>query len=227
MNFENFVPEEFKRELAQFNLKDRLLQMTKLPSELPSEVVRISWLLGMWEGVGQGQYPNSNNFSFVQQIEFTNDGQSFLNYESKSWNLNSDGTSGEPLHTEKGFFRPGDGTGIEAVISHITGITEIWTGINEVLSIEDAKITSARARLATNWVGRTPSAKPVDAGDRLYGLMNGELMWTYDMAAVGQEMQNHLWARLKPLSDSEIIETKKTLRPVRLHEITQISGVKK
>ena len=112
------------------------------------------------------------------------------------------------MHTEKGFFRPGDGTGIEAVISHITGITEIWTGINEVLSIEDAKITSARARLATNLVGRTPSAKPVDAGDRLYGLMNGELMWTYDMAAVGQEMQNHLWARLKPLSDSEIIETK-------------------
>ena len=77
-------------------------------------------------------------------------------------------------------------------------------------TIEEAKITSARARIATQWVGRVPSAKPVDAGDRLYGLMNGELMWTYDMAAVGQEMQNHLWARLKPLSDSQIIETKKT-----------------
>ena len=47
------------------------------------------------------------------------------------------------------------------------------------------------------------------------------------MAAVGQEMQNHLWARLKPLSDVEIIETKKTLRPVRKHKIPEIPGVKK
>ena len=97
---------------------------------------------------------------------------------------------------------------------------------NEVLSIEEAKITSARARLATKWVGRTPSAKPVDAGDRLYGLMNGELMWTYDMAAVGQEMQNHLWARLKPLNENEILETKKTMQPVRKHKIPEIPGVK-
>ncbi len=200
--------------------------MNKLPSQLPSEIVRISWLLGMWEGVGQGQYPNSKNFSFIQQMEFTNDGQNYINYESKSWELKEDGTSGDALHFEKGFWRPGESTSIEVVISHVTGISEIWTGINEVLSIEEAKITSARARLATKWVGRTPSAKPVDAGDRLYGLMNGELMWTYDMAAVGQEMQNHLWARLKPLNENEILETKKTMQPVRKHKIPEIPGVK-
>jgi hypothetical protein len=66
----------------------------------------------------------------------------------------------------------------------------------------------------------------VDAGDRLYGLMNGELMWTYDMAAVGQEMQNHLWARLKPLSELEISETKKTGKPVNKHVVPSIPGVK-
>ena len=191
--------------------------MSKLPSELPPEIVRISWLLGHWEGVGEGQYPNSKSFSFIQQLEFINDGRPFINYESRSWQLNSDGTSGEPMHSEKGFWRPGEGATVEVAISHVTGISEIWTGINEVLTIEDAKITSARARLATKWVGRVPSAKPVDAGDRLYGLMNGELMWTYDMAAVGQEMQNHLWARLKPLSEEQIEITKKTGN--HMHEV--------
>ncbi len=200
--------------------------MSKLPSELPPEIVRISWLLGHWEGVGQGQYPNSSNFSFIQQLEFNNDGRPFIDYESKSWELNADGTAGKPLHSEKGFWKPGEGTSVEVSISHVTGISEIWTGINEVLTIEEAKITSARARIATQWVGRVPSAKPVDAGDRLYGLMNGELMWTYDMAAVGQEMQNHLWARLKPLSESQIIETKKTGKPVNKHVVPSIPGVK-
>lgn len=200
--------------------------MSKLPSELPPEIVRISWLLGHWEGVGQGQYPNSSNFSFIQQLEFNNDGRPFIDYESKSWELNSDGTAGKPLHSEKGFWKPGEGTSVEVSISHVTGISEIWTGINEVLTIEEAKITSARARIATQWVGRVPSAKPVDAGDRLYGLMNGELMWTYDMAAVGQEMQNHLWARLKPLSETQIIETKKTGKPVNKHVVPSIPGVK-
>jgi len=206
--------------------QDRLFLMSKLPSELPPEIVRISWLLGHWEGVGQGQYPNSSNFSFIQQLEFNNDGRPFIDYESKSWELNTDGTAGKPLHSEKGFWKPGEGTSVEVSISHVTGISEIWTGINEVLTIEEAKITSARARIATQWVGRVPSAKPVDAGDRLYGLMNGELMWTYDMAAVGQEMQNHLWARLKPLSETQIIETKKTGKPVNKHVVPSIPGVK-
>ena len=200
--------------------------MSKLPSELPPEIVRISWLLGHWEGVGQGQYPNSSNFSFIQQLEFNNDGRPFIDYESKSWELNADGSAGKPLHSEKGFWKPGEGTSVEVSISHVTGISEIWTGLNEVLTIEEAKITSARARIATQWVGRVPSAKPVDAGDRLYGLMNGELMWTYDMAAVGQEMQNHLWARLKPLSETQIIETKKTGKPVNKHVVPSSPGVK-
>jgi len=200
--------------------------MSKLPSELPPEIVRISWLLGHWEGVGQGQYPNSSNFSFIQQLEFNNDGRPFIDYESKSWELNADGSAGKPLHSEKGFWKPGEGTSVEVTISHVTGISEIWTGLNEVLTIEEAKITSARARIATQWVGRVPSAKPVDAGDRLYGLMNGELMWTYDMAAVGQEMQNHLWARLKPLSETQISETKKTGKPVNKHVVPSIPGVK-
>ena len=84
--------------------------MSKLPSQLPPEIVRISWLLGHWEGVGQGQYPNSKNFSFIQQIEFKNNGDLHLEYESKSWEFDPDGFSGQSLHLENGFWRPGEGS---------------------------------------------------------------------------------------------------------------------
>jgi hypothetical protein len=46
-------------------------------------------------------------------------------------------------------------------------------------------------------VARTDSAKEYTAGHRLYGLVNGELMWAYDMAAVGQPLQPHISATLR------------------------------
>ena len=50
--------------------------------------------------------------------------------------------------------------------------------------------------MATDVVARTHSAKEYNAGHRLYGLVDGDLLWTFDMAAMGQELQPHLWARL-------------------------------
>ena len=67
-----------------------------------------------------------------------------------------------------------------------------------MLGIEDARITGARATLRTDVIAASPSAKPYSAGERLYGLVGGELMWTFDMAAVGEPLTNHLSARLRP-----------------------------
>ena len=43
---------------------------------------------------------------------------------------------------------------------------------------------------------RTETAKEVTAGHRLYGLVEGDLWFAYDMAAQGQELQPHLWGKL-------------------------------
>ncbi|HET9861368.1 MAG TPA: heme-binding beta-barrel domain-containing protein, partial [Nocardioidaceae bacterium] len=50
--------------------------------------------------------------------------------------------------------------------------------------------------IATDAVARTGTAKEYNAGHRLYGLVEGDLLWAYDMAAMGQELQPHLWGRL-------------------------------
>ena len=46
-------------------------------------------------------------------------------------------------------------------------------------------------------VARTESAKEYSAGHRLYGLVDGELLWAFDMAAMGQPLQSHISAELK------------------------------
>ena len=60
----------------------------------------------------------------------------------------------------------------------------------------DAVITGARVELRTDVVTRTPSAKDYSQGHRLYGLVDTRLLWTFDMAAVGQPLVNHLAATL-------------------------------
>ena len=76
---------------------------------------------------------------------------------------------------------------LEVVLVHPTGFAEIYYG----------KVDGAKIEMATDAVARTATAKEYTSGHRLYGLVEGDLLWTYDMAAMGQEIQSHIWARLQ------------------------------
>ncbi len=54
----------------------------------------------------------------------------------------------------------------------------------------------AKVEVSTDAVVRTHTAKEYTGGHRLYGLVEGDLLWAYDMAAMGQALQSHLWGRL-------------------------------
>jgi hypothetical protein len=168
----------------------------QVESELPREhpdLAPLSFLLGRWEGFGKGDYPTIEPFDFVQQLTFTHNGKPFLIYTSKSWLLEKDGTKGRPLGTETGYWRPQPGNHVEVLLAHPTGIVEIYLG----------EVSGTRVEVATDAVARTASAKPVTAGKRLYGLVDSQregekdLAYAYDMAAMGQPLQPHLWARLE------------------------------
>jgi hypothetical protein len=53
--------------------------------------------------------------------------------------------------------------------------------------------------LTTDAVVRTESAMEISAGHRLYGLVQGRLLTTYDMAAVGHPLTNHTAIALEPI----------------------------
>lgn len=160
------------------------------------ELAPLSWLIGRWVGVGLGQYPTIENFRFGQEVAFSTDGRPFLTYLSRSWLLDDDGNQVRPLATEAGYWRPRPDNCCEVTMAHPTGFAETWSGVVEITGLENAAITGARLTLRTDSVARTDSAKDYSAGERLYGLVDGKLLWTFDMAAMGHPMQNHLSASL-------------------------------
>ncbi|TIC79433.1 FABP family protein [Nocardioides sp. GY 10127] len=159
----------------------------ELPPNLHLNCAPVVWLLGTWRGNGHGDYPTIDGFQFGQEIVFQQDGRPFFHYFARSWIVDEQGKKVRDAAQETGFLRCPERGKVELVISHSSGISEIWYGV-----AEDGKI-----EMRTAGVSYTESAKPVTGGHRLYGNVDGDLLYAYDMEAVGQELQPHLWARLQ------------------------------
>ncbi|MGB8381689.1 MAG: FABP family protein [Dermatophilaceae bacterium] len=163
--------------------------MFVIDPDLPEAVRPLAWLVGRWEGAGVLGYPTIESRHYGQEIVCSNDGRGFLEWQSRTWLLDSDtGAKIRPSAIELGFWRPSeDSSEAELLLVHPTGILELYYG-----AIEPAKI-----ELRTDGVMRSPHAKEYNAASRLYGLVNGDLLYTMDMAAVGQPLTPHLSATLK------------------------------
>ena len=160
----------------------------EIRDDMPLQLVPVSWLIGTWRGVGVGGYPTVPEFRFGQEVTFTElAGKPFLHHHSRSWLLDDDGNEVRALAQETGYWRPEADGSLELLLAHPTGFVEIWVG----------QADGAKIELRTDAVARTSTAKDYTAGHRLYGLVNGDLLWAYDMAAMGQPLQPHLSATLK------------------------------
>jgi hypothetical protein len=191
-----------------------------LDASLPAELVPLSWLIGVWEGSGVVNYrvgEETVTHEFGQRLSFSQDGLPNLNYTSYTWLLDTEQT---PLATETGYWRlsrpaasadPGPamlpagnnrpfntaedvetlrtargGFEIEVSLVHPDGISELYLG----------EVNGPRIDLATDAVMRSASAKEYTAATRLYGLVEGHLLWAWDIAALGQDLRTHASARL-------------------------------
>ena len=161
--------------------------MFQIPDNLHPNCGPVAWMLGSWAGNGRGDYPTIEPFEYGEELVFQQDGRPFLHYFSRTWLLDADGAKVREAHQETGFLRCQPDGRLELVLVHNTGLTEIWYG----------QAADGKVELRTAGVGYTESAKPVEAGHRLYGNVEGDLLYAYDMEAVGQELQPHLWARLQ------------------------------
>ncbi|MFW6597584.1 FABP family protein [Propionibacteriaceae bacterium Y2011] len=143
-------------------------------------------MIGRWEGVGKSVWPGEDELEFGQQLDIAQNGGNYLHFLSQTFRMNGEGVATEPLSMETGFWRPQADGAIEVVMCHPEGIAEIWYG----------KITGAKVELTTDAVARTATAQEYTAGQRLYGNVEGDLLWTFDKAQGDQPLQTHQWARL-------------------------------
>lgn len=160
-----------------------------IPEGLHPDLYPVAWMVGKWGGKGMGEWPGVEKFEYVQEVTFRHDGRPFLEYSSKSWIIDGEGNHIRPGASECGYWRIKPNKVIELVLAHSTGISEGWLG----------KISDDRPaiQLALDHAYIAPTAKQVNDGARLYGLVEGQLFTSYDMAAPGKELQAHLWSSLE------------------------------
>ena len=163
-----------------------------IPENLHPDLMPLAWLIGTWRGKGRGEYPNVPGFQFAQEVSFNHDGRAFLNYFSRSWVIDENDEIIRPAASEVGFWRVKENNVLEVLLAHNTGIAEGWVGV----------VKGAKIQLAMDQGYSSPSAKIVTSGSRLYGLVEGELFTSYDMAAQGQTLQAHLWSSLERQSEN-------------------------
>ncbi|HYO19121.1 MAG TPA: FABP family protein [Dermatophilaceae bacterium] len=161
----------------------------ELDVNLPPALAPLAWLVGRWEGAGVLGYPTIESAHFGQEVVCSHDGRPFLEWQSRTWLLDDAGEKVRPLAVELGFWRVLDSGEIELLLTHPSGIVEMYVGHRD-----PAKPV---VNLRTDGVLRSPAAKEYNSGSRMYGLVESQLFWAMDMAAVGQHLQSHVSAQLK------------------------------
>ena len=197
--------------------------MFDLPTDLPADIVPLSWLLGVWEGTGVIDYEaDGTRFEgeFAHRVSFSHDGGDYVNYTASAWLIGEDDTR-TPLVAETGYWRlarpagtddPGPallpavtaresartvddvealrteagGFDLEVAIVHSDGICELYLG----------QARGPRIDLATHAIVRPAGAKPYASASRMYGYVDGHLLWAWDIAALGSPLSAHASARL-------------------------------
>ncbi|MET7936307.1 FABP family protein [Streptomyces sp. NPDC005322] len=167
--------------------------MIEIPSDLHPSLVPLAFLLGNWAGAGVSDFPGAEKCNFGQEATFTHDGRDFIEYQSHTWVLDSEGKQVRPLETESGYWRIDKDRKVEIVMVRDQGVAEVWYG-----ELAEGK---PQIDLATDAVARTAVSPPYSGGKRLYGYVNGDLMWVGEKATPDVELRPYMSAHLKKVVD--------------------------
>jgi len=177
-----------------------------IPAGLAPEVYPLAWLVGRWEGDGVVSYPTIPEARIHQEVVVDHDGGPYLRWSATLWRAAEDvgegveeggreGAHGQVWSTESGYWRipplrpddtPDGKEPVELLLIDPAGHLTLYAGI----------VGNGRIDLASDLIARTPDAAEVTAATRLYGLVDGDLLWAWDIAGFGQPLQSYASARL-------------------------------
>lgn len=177
------------------------------PEGLAPEVYPLAWLVGTWSGRGVIDHPATGRKEFSQRLTFDHDGGPYLRFESTlrvadpgrstvaDDEASGSGADGTVWSTETGYWRvsPERPEGLEAdrhplevIVADAAGRMTLYVGA----------AGNGRVDLASDAMARTGSSADVRASKRMYGLVEGRLMWVEELAAFGEPLRNYASAEL-------------------------------
>jgi len=162
-----------------------------IPEGLHEDLYPLAWLVGTWRGKGRGEYPGLKSFEFIQEVSFNHDGRGFLNYFSRTWLIDSDGEIIAPFELETGFWQAKPKKVLEVVLAFSTGRGEGWVGLHD----------GPKIQMAMDQGYVSPSGTLIESGSRLYGLVDGQLFYAYDVGMDGHDLQAYMWSTLERQSE--------------------------
>lgn len=168
-----------------------------IPDDMAPEAYPLAWLVGRWSGRGEVDYPGIPRAEITQELEFDHDGGPYLTYRSTLRLADAGDEPGTVWAVESGFWRvaPSAPEGVqledyqhplEVVLADASGLLTCYMGA----------VGNGRIDLATRFAAATESGPEVRGATRMYGNVNGELMWAWDLAAFGQDLQSYVSLQL-------------------------------
>ena len=160
----------------------------EIPADLNPALMGLAWMRGRWDGSGFREWPGQDTIAFGIQVDITDNGDDFLHYLAQLFEVDADGLPVKPLMMETGFWRANSDATVDAVMCSPDGYAEVWYG----------SLQPGRVDLTTDVVARTPNARvEYTAGRRLYGNVDGKLMYSFDRATGDQPLRPFVWATLE------------------------------
>jgi hypothetical protein len=150
--------------------------------KLHPEVAHLAFLLGTWEGDGEGDFPTTEPFTYRERVTFEHVGDDFLLYSQGSWT-----PGGEPIHFERGVLRPAGEDRVEMTLAHPIGVTEVSEGT----------LDGTTLALRSTHIGRSATASPVTAIARRYAVDDDVLTYELDMATDEVPLTFHVRSSLR------------------------------
>ncbi|MBE1875127.1 FABP family protein [Myceligenerans pegani] len=164
------------------------------PEGLSPEVYPLAWLVGTWNGSGVIDHPAVGKRPFTQELTFDHDGGPYLRFESTlrvTTGEPVDGETGDAVwSTETGYWRVStdrpegleeDRHPLEVVAADAAGRMTLYVGA----------VGNGRVDLASDAIARTSTSSDVRASKRLYGLVEGRLLWVEELAAFGEPLRSY------------------------------------
>lgn len=181
-----------------------------IPDDLAPEIRPLGWLLGRWQGFGVLAYEGIAERSIVTELVIDHDGGPYLRAVSTIWEASSEEPVSHELPGRDGYAALTRGTQWSTETSYVrsVGSTETPEGLVkldlEVVTSDPAghlylwvgESLGPRITLATDAVVSSPTAASVTAATRMFGLVQGDLLWAWDLAGFGQPLGSFASARL-------------------------------